>query len=118
MIASRSSSMPASRAASALIAGMPTIAVQARADEAGPSRASSNDTDEVTATVLPRRSPSGSNCISPSGTGSGGSAGTVRVLMTPACCAAVNSARNAGRMAGRRSGASGGWLNGSGSATA
>src|SRR6266508_1064230 len=70
--ASRDSSIPYSLADSALTGGNPTSAHQAPSAEAAPSRASNNDTDPVTLTVLPRRSPPGSSETSAGETGSGG----------------------------------------------
>ena len=113
MIASRSRSTPASVAASALIAGMPTIAVQAPCADDSLNNASSSDTELETAMVLPRRSPSGKICSSSGRTRSEGSAGRARSVIGLAG-APPSSTRSDGRL----SGAGIGSANGSGSATA
>lgn len=84
IIASRSRSIPASAAASALIAGMPTMAVQAPLADGPPSTASSSETELVMAMVLPRRRPSGNIDSRPGCSGSGGRQGLASVAMGPA----------------------------------
>ncbi|MCW2540778.1 MAG: hypothetical protein JWN95_2503 [Frankiales bacterium] len=114
MIAKCSRSMPASTAASALMAGMPTIAAQAPWADDSPSNASSSDTDPVTEIVLPRRKPSGSASLRSDTTGNGGNREPLRTVAER-----VVIVRSSARNDGCRTLVSGPTsANGSGSATA